>query len=38
MVEGWVVRVLISQDFGGLWNSVRRLVETDNYVQLVLIT
>lgn len=29
MVEGWVVRVLISQDFGGLWNSVRRLVETD---------
>lgn len=30
MVEGWVVRVLISKDFGGLWNPVRRLVETDN--------
>lgn len=30
MVEGWVVRVLISQEFGGLWNPVRRLVETDN--------
>lgn len=30
MVEGWVVRVLISMDFGGLWNPVRRLVETDN--------
>lgn len=29
MVEGWVVRVLISKDFGGLWNPVRRLVETD---------
>lgn len=29
MVEGWVVRVLISQEFGGLWNPVRRLVETD---------
>lgn len=30
MVEGWVVRVLISQEFGGLWNPVRRLVETDS--------
>lgn len=29
MVEGWVVRVLISKDFGGFWNPVRRLVETD---------
>lgn len=30
MVEERVVRVLISQDFGGLWNPVRRLVGTDN--------
>jgi hypothetical protein len=29
MVEGRVVRALISQDFGGLWNPVRRLVGTD---------
>ncbi len=30
MVEKWVVEALISRDFGGLWNPVRRLLETDN--------
>lgn len=29
MVEDCIVRGLISQDCGGLWNTVRRLVETD---------
>lgn len=29
MVEERVVRVLISQDFWGLWSPVHRLVETD---------
>jgi len=30
MVEDCIVRGLISQDCGGLWNTVRRLVETDS--------
>ena len=30
MVEKWVVGAFISQDFGGSWNSVRRLLETDS--------
>lgn len=29
MVEKWVVGALISRDFGGLGNPVRRLLETD---------
>lgn len=33
MVEERVVRVLIYRDFGGLWNRVRRLVETDSYFE-----
>lgn len=29
MVEKWVVGALISRDFGGSWNPVCRLLETD---------
>ncbi len=30
MAEKWVVVTLISRDFGGSWNPVRRLLETDS--------
>ncbi len=34
MVEKWVVGTLISRDFGGSWNPVRRLLETDNIMNI----
>ncbi|RMO28422.1 hypothetical protein ALQ42_200038 [Pseudomonas savastanoi pv. glycinea] len=34
MVEDCIVRGLISQDCRGLWNTVRRLVETDSHQRL----
>lgn len=31
MLELWVTWMLIYKEYGGLWNRLRRLVETDRY-------
>lgn len=31
MLELWVTWMLICKEYGGVWNRLRRLVETDRY-------
>lgn len=34
MLEVWVPWMLIFNEYGGLWNRLRRLVETDSRVEV----